>query len=174
MDELKKRRVIDLMNYFGTDKPPPKQLLARSLGVCPSIEKIVYTLLEAKGDGMLYNESGNIKTKRSFFVSKTNRLMEITNEIQQLLENNDVNIVVISTSRHSTETIAAVNIAADRCGVKTVIMTPQDVKSFLRLHGSAGADEIMQLASRIVGIDVHTTQSADAILCAFAGLLGVD
>ena len=110
--------------------------------------------------------AGVIKAKSSPFASKADRLMEITNEMQQLLEDKNVNIVVISTSRHLTETIAVVDIAADRCGVKKVIMTPQDVKSFLRLHGSAGADEFMQLASRIVGVDVHTTQSADAILCA--------
>ena len=161
---------IDLMNYLAPDNPPPKRLLGQSLGVCPSIEKTVYTLLKAD-DGFVYNVSGVIKAKSSPFASKADRLMEITNEMQQLLEDKNVNIVVISNSRHSTETIAAVDIAADRCGVKKVIMTPQDVKSVLSLPGSAGADEFMQLASRIVGVDVHTTQSADAILCAFAGLL---
>lgn len=152
--------------------------MAKVLGIDPGLTNCGLCVVERAG--IKYKSLMSYTMVTDSELARGHRLFLLANEIEAAIEDYKVELVAVEriffsknkTSALDTESvIGAAELAAYKCGVESLLLTPQEVKAASGLGGKASKRVVQRMMERITAGKFVTHHDADAAAVAIAGLL---
>ena len=108
------------------------------------------------------------------------RYLKIYTRLTELIARHDINIIAVEAvyfnqNRTSNQTtagvIALVEMVAAEMDIPCVQVRPQTVKVAVGAHQNAGKEQVQKMITKLLGVELKSHHSADAVGAAMAGIL---
>ena len=150
------------------------------LGIDPGIANTGVSVVSGNGIDSKYQIEASelVKTPASDDTGK--RLQTIHEAITRLLDTHAPEAVAIESVFHNRninssistgKVIGLCELTAYNYDLPVHLFTPQQIKAVSGFGGSANKDEMLKIASRIFRTKIRSHHTADAAMCALAGIL---
>lgn len=147
------------------------------LGIDPGILNTGLGIVKGNSDYKLI-AAEHVKTHPDDTLGK--RLADIQTAINEILTHQTVDAIAIEKCYHNRnissaastqQVIGAAHIMAYALKIPVIELTPQKIKAVSGFGGNANKDEMVKIASRIFRTKIKSHHTADAAMCALAGIL---
>ena len=150
------------------------------LGIDPGIANTGLAVAQLSANNYQLIDAGLVKTPASDDTGK--RLDTIHEAITILLDKHAPSGIAIEKVYHNKninssistgKVIGLCELTAHNYDLPVHLFTPQQIKAASGFGGSANKDEIVKIASRIFRTKINSHHTADAAMCALAGILQI-
>lgn len=147
------------------------------LGIDPGILNTGLGIVKGNSDYKLI-AAEHVKTDSDDTLGK--RLADIQIAINEILTNQAVDVIAIEKCYHNKnvssaastqQVIGAAHIMAYALKIPVIELAPQQIKAASGFGGSANKAEMLKIASSMFKTKITSHHTADAALCALAGIL---